>query len=435
MRPPILALFALLSFCSCASLQAQNTPDLKGFVTEPGTPLVFEVNGVHVTCSSSTIVKAASSVAISGGQCPQRIYGEQLAIYGKLEKKSNSMAATEIDVLDSLRDSVDGFAVIDRVLAPTVLRADGFALQSTAATQVQWKLPLTATSTPAVSQWVEYHGKFGEKGAVIVSSLTYHASEFTPREEKLRGKNEFDPKAVTDEDKQGFGSKLIKGTDYKRIPAVHDVVQQERLDRIGRRLTPAYQRELSDTDPEKLSFRFQLVDSKWSATALPSGIILVAAKVPARLNDDELAAVPAQSMVVALKKQTFRFIPKDHALTATNLAGTAADFFVPFLGLATSLGTGVAGSKMERQLEEQCGRMSMVLLNDAGFDLRQAPIAWWRLSTKQADFMKKQPPQHSAYLFKVLATMWNPDSPLTARPLADTSTPRQAQSVTSRGAK
>jgi hypothetical protein len=43
---------------------------------------------------------------------------------------------------------VSGFAVIDGILSPTLIRADGYALEFTPATHATWNLPPTTASKP-----------------------------------------------------------------------------------------------------------------------------------------------------------------------------------------------------------------------------------------------------------------------------------------------
>jgi hypothetical protein len=58
--------------------------------------------------------------------------------------------------------------------------------------------------------------------------------------------------------------------------------------------------------------------------------------------------------------------------------------------------------------EEQGAREGLALMHDAGYDLAQAPEAWWILATKEG----KQPhttqmPTRARYLYQVLATTWS----------------------------
>ena len=90
-------------------------------------------------------------------------------------------------------------------------------------------------------------------------------------------------------------------------------------------------------------------------------------------NDSQLATVLADNIACALEKQELRQIPTRRAMTAGNVALTAGGFFVPGLGL-TGLAAGSASSEtMQKHAEEQSGRVSLVLLHQAGYDIGEAP--------------------------------------------------------------
>ena len=162
-----------------------------------------------------------------------------------------------------------------------------------------------------------------------------------------------------------------------------------------------------------IDFRFQLVDTKWpDCITMPSGVILVPMHTVGQLEDDELATVLADNIATALEKQTFRYSAECKAMLTSSVAGDVAGLFVPGLSLVPLAGNSVAAHKIKQRLEEQSGRVSLVLLHDAGFDIQKAPLAWWRLSAHQPDFMPKPVPYRAAYLFHQLTMDWSTGSPL-----------------------
>lgn len=381
----------------------QDPPALDGYVTRAGTPGNFDVNGTRITCNPSSAEPG----------CQQYAYGQHLVIYGKRDKKSHTIAADRIEAAkEAAATHITGFALIDGILSPTLIRADGYAMQLTAATKQAWNPPLAATGKPAVDQWIEYAGE-RHGSTVTLKQISFFAATVTTKEQKLRNKTDFDASAVTEEDRQSGASKFFKGVDYKRIPAVHDPALQARINSIGERLIPKWQKDLPDGDPNKIDFQFQLVDAKWpDCLTMPSGIILVPAHTVGQLDDDELATVLADNIATALEKQTFRYSAECKAMLASSVAGDVAGLFVPGLSLLPIAGNATAAHTIKRRLEEQSGRVSLVLLHDAGFDIRKAPLAWWQLSTHQPDFMAKPIPYRAAYLFTQLATDWSSAAPI-----------------------
>ena len=93
------------------------------------------------------------------------------------------------------------------------------------------------------------------------------------------------------------------------------------------------------------------------------------------------------------------------------------------VGIATQAGTAISAYNDQKHQEQQSGRNALVLMHDAGFDIQQAPLAWWRLSTSKPDFHNAKVPYRSAYLFQVLATDWAPGSPLLLQPVVTPAAP------------
>ena len=224
-------------------------------------------------------------------------------------------------------------------------------------------------------------------------------------------KTDFDPSTVPQSVKQSKLSQAFLGVNPKRLPAYNDAAMQERVTGIGEKLVPAYQRDLSDSDPAKIQFRFQVVESKiwWDALALPSGVILISHDVVERLeNDSQLAAVLADNIAAVLERQQYRVQPAGRALAAGQLAMLAGGIFVPGLGLAGDLGAGAATVGILVKAEEQSSRVALGLLQDAGYDIDQAPLAWWHLGSKKAKPIAEITlPRRAKYAYKMLGENWH----------------------------
>lgn len=100
------------------------------------------------------------------------------------------------------------------------------------------------------------------------------------------------------------------------------------------------------------------------------------------------------------------------------ISGDAGGFFVPGLSLVTLAANYGAASTIGRHIEEQSGRVSLNLLHDAGYDIYEAPKAWWLLAPKKPkDISEIKLPEHAAYLYSFLGETWR-TYPLTAAPPA-----------------
>jgi predicted Zn-dependent protease len=309
-----------------------------------------------------------------------------------------------------------------------ILRADGYPIQINAATKIAYSAPLSSLSHVKPNIWITYHGTRSPDGIFVADTVGFQANDISKSEGKLIDKNTYDPAAVPSDSKQGAMSKYFLGLNPKKIPPYADAAMQERVKRIGTSLIPAYQRSLTDDNESKINFQFQVIDypKLHDALTMPSGVILVPRQVVERLeNDSQLATVLADNIATALEKQSYRMIPAAKTMGAANAAATVGGFFVPGLGVATSLATGAANKSIQTDLRNQSGRVSLGLMHDAGYDIQQAPIAWWRLATKPTKpLANTTPPPRAINLYQTIGLIWTGSSEMLA-PLPDrpTTTP------------
>jgi hypothetical protein len=414
---------------------AQQQPSLSGFVTDPGSPETFTMNSIPVRCTSATeyvmVNAAGSGNSIGNGNnrdasksigvmsCPQHFLGESVTVFGTFEKDTNTLTATRVEQKNFVGSSVIGFAVVDKMLSidrpsdraeELIVRADGYRIVLAKTTKNIFNPPMTGLGEVQTNIWIRYSGQLQADGTILAEEAAFSKNDIASEEERLRNKNEFDPSLVDEDDRQRHIGKAIHGLDVHRIPAYHDDAIQQRVEALGTRLIPAFQRMLSNDDPTKINFRFQLVDQKRlrDGLALPSGIILVPYQVVQRLqNDTQLATVLADGIATAMEKEGLRELPTKERMKALQIAGTAGGFFVPGLGFITGFANHAVKNNMDRHAEVQSGRVSLGLLYDAGFDITQAPVAWWLLaSTKPKDLKDIKMPFRTSALYGVLGTTW-----------------------------
>jgi predicted Zn-dependent protease len=255
--------------------------------------------------------------------------------------------------------------------------------------------------------WVRFHGIQRADGVVIASDVSFRLNTVGEHEEKVSARTEHDPASVNVAAEQSTTSMLFRGVDPSRIPPYKDEKMQSRVSSIGEKLVPKYQRELATTDRTKINFRFQVVEEKnlLFSFAWPNGIVLVPSDLVEFLKDDsQLAAVLADSVANVLEKHPFGIAQSGNK----RLAGT-------LLGLASPLDTLYAlshksvffGANTKEDLE-QSGRVSLCLMHDAGYDVHEAPRAWWVLADTKSKGLDKTPlPARSEYLYKFLGETWH----------------------------
>jgi hypothetical protein len=382
----------------CISAAAQVTPVLTGYVTSVGSPGEFMVNAVAVHCLPTTrLTLLRDGTHLPVQPCPHRSLGEELTIDGKRDKKSDVITAT----------AIDGVAANPSTSFWTGA-ADGYSITIPSAVHIAFEAPLTPQTVVTTNMWLKYAGVQHPDGSVTAKSASISLNILKGRERKVNEKAEFDPTSVTEADKQGAVSKVFLGVNPTRFPATHDAEMQRRVQTIGEALIPAYQRDLPDSDPSKIDFRFQVVDQPklHDAVTLSNGIILVPQQIVGRLkNDSQVATVLADNIACALEKQQLRLIPARQAMSAGDVALIVGGAFVPGLGIGGQAGLVTGAVVIMKREEEQSGRVSLVLLHRAGYDLAEAPTTWWILgSSKEKPLEKTGMSARAKYLYRILDT-------------------------------
>ena len=404
--------------------QPQESPAIDGYVTRVASKTEFDVNGYRVLCSAgtqTTIGQLQSKEVLSYQGCPpEKPYlGEPMKIYGSVKKKEQAIEAERIEAQPVVRGEITGSAVIDALPsldsagAPPgglMVRADGYRILIGSATTIAWDPPPNSLAAVVPGDWIEYKGKQRADGIIVAESAKLSRTYVSDSDKKLHKKYDFvDPNDPTK------GVRVLTGT----IRPYPDAAMQARVSAIGDRLVPAYQRALPDTDPAKINFRFLVVDKKhWhDALTLAGGIILVPRQVVERMqNDSQLATVLADNISCLLEKQPDRDIPASVELTAVGVGADVVGIFVPGVGLAATA-AGISEEEMVIKAEQQSGRVSIGLLRDAGYDIDQAPVAWWLLAANKPEPTSRiLLPYRAAYVYRALGENWQKPAAVPSQP-------------------
>ncbi|HVN92933.1 MAG TPA: hypothetical protein VMT38_04525 [Terracidiphilus sp.] len=418
-------LAALLLACGTIVLPgewayATEPPDLTGVVTRVVSGSDFDVNGYRVLCGADTqsAVYVSANVSTNNAGCPSQTpyMGEAAGIYGNLNKKKLTVRATQINLqMPPFPLVIQGSAVIDALLprkfaqpnsGGVLVQADGFHILIDKDTVVKWDPPVNSLDTIGPGVWIDYKGKLNDSRVLVATSVRFKANYVSEGELALEGRDEFDPTNVPASKKEGPVEAAFVGINPRRFPSYNDPAMQARVNAVGESLIPGFQRVLPDGDPRKIAFRFQLVDTPLirDAMTMSNGLILLPRQVVERMqNDSQLAAVLADSIAGALERDEYRFSP-------TSSVGSAAAFA---LEVSDPFGLGVAEAvRIQRYVENQTGRVSLTLLHDAGYDINQAPLAWWRLAPADIGQLPRTAmPGHAIYLSEVIGQIWHNPAP------------------------
>lgn len=402
-----------------AKAQDAFTPLLEGYVTTKVSDTSFEINGRHVLCDAQTkyaVQRERTSDNISSLGTPY--LGELMQVFGRYEHGRKMIRATRV-VIELVPVRLSGHGVIDRILtAPAegehLVRADGYPLLVQKTTTVQYLTPLRSAADIGTNVWVDYAGTQRADGVVVLSKAVFRQNMIAKREEKLREKSDYDPESVPADAHQGSLSKAFVGIKTKEIPPYGDDAMQARVRRIGENLIPAYQRVMPDSDPGKIRFRFEVIDEahRRSEYYYPGGVLLVPRQVVERMqNDDQLAEIIASGIAATIEKQDYSRLNAHDTMKAGQIAADVGGAFVPGLGLAALGANAGAASHMERIDGEQRRRVSLSLMHDAGYDLDEAPKAWWLLASKKPkSVLEGAIPLASLYLYAMLGLTWHDTS-------------------------
>lgn len=415
--------FVLCFFMLPSFLYAQNSvaPTVEGYITSIPSGGNFEVNGKPVVTTPQTVYKKhilaknRDETTTDPSIASALAVGDAVQVFGKKDRHTHSIVASEI-VLQQNAEHETGFAVVQQVVARSpqvIVEADGYYIAITAKTAMHNKPPLTAQTSVAPNIWIAYSGKWNKDGLVVADRAAYSQFVLSKRAKKMLNKS--DGKFVAPEYGSTAGENKKDGeveipyivtSSHKgkgRVPA--DLALQQRVAQIGERLVPMCQKDLAKDDPQKIDFRFYAFDNKGlhHAVGSPDGLVIIPMQVVARLqNDDQVAAVLAEGIAQVLERQLLTAQPK-RASAAAMIALGGMPFVGPLAGIAMESGGLYQMHNAGELMQLQSERVSLSLMHDAGYDVRQAPRAWQILSSRNGkDSMKSALSEQSAYLLSII---------------------------------
>jgi hypothetical protein len=415
MKSSFLAVLLFALGTSLVAQQPEYLPALDGYITRSASSADFDVNGFRAIVEKKAEFARGNLVqsqSILGN--PDPYLGAHVLVFGKLDKKKQSIRAQRVLFVPPDSTEVKGSGLIDRLPAPPageaegkLVLADGYVILLSTKTSITFTPPLASLSDVGTNISISYIGEQREDGVVVASAVKLTRNNVPSRQEKAREKADYDPAAVDPNAKQNPAAKAFLGVDPKKTPPYPDPTMQARISKVGESLVPQYQKDLPDSDPTKLHFRFQLVDEPKLRDAMtwPSGVILVPKQVVERMeNDSQLAAVLADGVAGLLQNQYYRL----QSLQIKAAAAEVAELAIPFgVGAASQVATYKIASDAELRIQRQAARISLCLMKDAGYNLAEAPKAWWILSTKEPKpLVDVKLPERVQYLYEQLGTTW-----------------------------
>lgn len=325
---------------------------------------------------------------------------------------------------------LSGLALIVEVTSiagDRLFHADGYRIRVESGTVTAFSVSLKTLSDVLPGTWVHFEGVRDDTGVLVASKAEF----FAPGSRKLltsigpRKVNQApDYYSVTRDGLLDADGHFISPHTKVRLSdsggpcGLHKVPAdsrlQERVERIGMRLVPEFQKQLPLDSPSRIPFRFYAIadDKVRSAFACNMGLVLVPKNVVERLqNDDQLAAVLADGIAFDLQRQLVTLTPLDLVAGGSEVAALIP-FLFPAGYVAGEVAEGIVDYEKEAKLRREFARMALQLVADADFDPWQAPEAWRMLAPKDSpkDIQTLQYTPEGKYQLSILKLQYKRDN-------------------------
>ena len=405
---------------SSTSIAQDATVELvHGYVTATHLPASFDIDGEPIFLQPLTSFGLKKGKAMSPDD-PLRNElrpGAYVWVLGKQQNKKP--VADAVLFRDERNQQVGGLGPVDALVsqgAEPVFRADGYTIQIPTSAATSFHGDVHNLNEIGPNTWLHYKGKLDSHG-VLQASVADFVSTKPKRVEIVNGMENFGISLVPPDFTRHVEGrvKLGRGRTWHAIPA--DRALQDRLQRIGMKLVPNFQRSLSDDDPGKIKFLFyEIEDEKLHSFFCSSrgGLILYPRHLVERMrNDDQLAAALAIPVAVVLQRQGISKEMRQWPALRDQLSTLGLYAAMP-LGAAVPLDLmgALPDRQISRRMEEQVGRIALSLTADAAYDPWQVPEAYRLLTPKELpkDMANLKHTDLSEYLLGILNVAYRPAS-------------------------
>ncbi len=417
----------------CALSTCAKEIKIHGYVTNVISPTQFEIEDYRITRDSSLILDLEKKEAEEPVQFrPEDIrVGTELEIKGDYDDKSGELHAKSIKVFLDGYKRIKRTALVER--QPMLKQisggwegtffADGQNIQVEPSTKVFFKPNKSESksikqrakqekhaaehSQPAQAAdgdpagdlqllesldqigpntFMTYEGIRQPNGSIAATRLEFVRNEIEKGESRLW--KELEPKVKESEFAQAKPGELkIRSVGKFKLLPNQEV--QAYVQRLGDRLVPAFQKDMPANDPDKIHFRFYVVDEKQpNAFALANGVVVVHSSMFGVVeNEAQLAAVIGHEITHTIEKHTWRQLQyHKKKLLALRVGGAVAAGMGAYgIRDITTLVESAVRNGYQRSLENQADREGLQNMFAAGYDPREAPNVWKQMTKYYGD--------------------------------------------------
>lgn len=422
-----LATFAATIGCLFAgpsgpAARAQNLQEyvIQGYVTAVHPPDSFEVNGTPLIADAETrygLIGNKSHPAQSA--MPDEL---SLGAFVRVTEITSNSSKLNTARLVLLRDDggrkVSGYGVIEEVkqVGPDrAFQADGYWIRISPSTAVEFSGGLKSLTDAGPNTWLRYQGRQSKDGELDATKATLIApklSRLKPRKDQKPQVTSPSKVSIIDGNGRLASEKMkVRYSDTTGWCGWHRVTDddalQERVQRIGQKLIPAYQNALPASSRAKIPFRFYVIDEDGvrSERACIDGLILVPRQAVERLQgDDQIAALIADGIAFNLQFQAAALAVDPWVRTTGQVVELAFIATEPVALLTLDPLDWIIQYQTALRMQEQRSRMALAMMADAGYDPWQAPEAWRRLAPRHelTDPTSLRYPSRSGYQLTIL---------------------------------
>ncbi|MGI8883904.1 MAG: M48 family metalloprotease [Pyrinomonadaceae bacterium] len=181
-------------------------------------------------------------------------------------------------------------------------------------------------------------------------------------------------------DKPGAGVQ-IGGQTFK---VVENLELNTYVTKVGYKVIPRYLKNLQDGDPNKILFRFYVLeDDTPNAVAFPDGSVFINTGLLRKLdNEAQLALILGHEIAhvsVEHPRRTLETAQKQAFWMGLAGAVAGAALGQQYGGLIGQIGFGLLSNKFSRDMEDQADRIGLFYTYDAGYDIRESTKIWRKL--------------------------------------------------------
>jgi len=314
--------------------------------------------------------------------------GQQTADADPQQDQPANSSGTSAEHSDQKLSGLSVILKVSSLASDPLFEADGYRIRIAPDAEITFAGSLQVLSDVGPNTWIRFSGVRDDTGVLVARK-----AEFFPAgarkwltamgPTKLKQTPDYQPisqDSLLDSDGHFANPHTkVRMSDggpcgWHRVPANQPL--QERVERIGMSIVPAYQKLLPLESPSRIPFRFYAVadDKIRSVFACNTGLVLVPKNVVERLqNDDQLAAVLANGVAMHLQRQLVTLATLQSAAGGAEFAALA----LPPAGfIAGDAALGIVDHELAVRFEREIARIALQLIADAGYDPWQAPEAW-----------------------------------------------------------